>query len=54
LDVFATISSSTGEPKEQKIAPIAAAYAILKNSRLEKLSAWHRLTTITVTKKAFR
>ena len=31
---------------KEKVAPMAAAYAILMNARNEKLSAWHRLTTI--------
>ncbi|KAH3866090.1 hypothetical protein DPMN_029142 [Dreissena polymorpha] len=33
-------------PSANKIAPIVAAYAILMNARNEKLSAWHRLTTV--------
>ncbi|XP_052224940.1 uncharacterized protein LOC127840570 [Dreissena polymorpha] len=33
-------------PSPNKIAPIVAAYAILMNARNEKLSAWHRLTTV--------
>ncbi|KAH3700473.1 hypothetical protein DPMN_075452 [Dreissena polymorpha] len=46
LDLFCTIAIAGQNPSANKIAPIVAAFAILMNARNEKLSAWHRLTTV--------
>ncbi|XP_052218620.1 uncharacterized protein LOC127836178 isoform X2 [Dreissena polymorpha] len=46
LDLFCTMAIAGNTPSANKIAPIVSAYAILMNARNEKLSAWHRLTTV--------
>ncbi|XP_060572948.1 uncharacterized protein LOC132730884 isoform X2 [Ruditapes philippinarum] len=50
LDLLTVMTTAGKEPAESKIAPVAAAYSILMNSRNNQLSAWHRMTTFVAIK----
>ncbi|KAH3729937.1 hypothetical protein DPMN_055915 [Dreissena polymorpha] len=47
---MATIATGGKELQGTKMAPVATAYAVLMNAHSDKLSAWHRMTTIVAIK----
>ncbi|KAH3814500.1 uncharacterized protein LOC127835962 [Dreissena polymorpha] len=48
--IMATIATGGKELQGTKMAPVATAYAVLMNAHSDKLSAWHRMTTIVAIK----
>ncbi|KAH3787044.1 hypothetical protein DPMN_165163 [Dreissena polymorpha] len=48
--IIATVATGGKELQGTKIAPVATAYAVLMNAHSDKLSAWHRMTTIVAIK----
>ncbi|KAH3851819.1 hypothetical protein DPMN_094306 [Dreissena polymorpha] len=47
---MATIATGGKELQGTKMAPVVTAYAVLMNAQSDKLSAWHRMTTIVAIK----